>query len=392
MQVDWTKDAKTAAEQQAMERNMNQTLLSARISELRAPLQATRDRLSQALPSAADTIDPALDEIQQAYADLKRIKGYRQERRLVHQALQVDNDSILTPLLELYRHEKGLTTNLDKGIDAVKQRVAQAQHWHNQHAAAFRTLRDGTLAKIATQLQQAEAPPLASLVGIQEFLESVGQDTALNQARAAQADVRALFQQQTDRARRVSQLLASYEQIARGYPVEVFRTNRFHVWKTLYEEVLASMDTITLQAVFNHANSSLPQKSSDASHLVSVAHSLEQLHQDGTSREHAFKNKLKGASSVELLKAKLDEQKGAVNTFAQTKSASGSQAQYTCATELALVIAIRDLLTRVRAVDLELSQRTGNSLRSFRILCECTREARLFQRLLIDVYESQGTT
>jgi hypothetical protein len=387
--VDWTKDAKTAAEQQAMERNMNQTLLSARISELRAPLQATRDRLSQALPSAADTIEPALEEVQQAHAQVNQITALRQERQLVQQALQVDNDAILTPLLDLYRHEKGLTTNLAKGIDAVKQRVAQAQHWHNQHTAAFRTLRDGTLAGIASQLKGAESPTLAPLLGIQEFLESVSQESTLNQARAAQADVRALFQQQTDRSKRVSELLTVYDGIARGYPAEIFHTNRFHVWQTLYEEVLANMDTVTLKAVFKQANASLPQ-GGNAKLLLSVAHSLEQLYQDGTSREHMFKDKLKGASSVELLKAKLDEQKGAVNSFATTQSASGSQAQYTCATEFALVTAMRDLLVRVRAVDQDLTQRSGNSLRSFRVLCECTREARLFQTLLNDVYTSQG--
>eukprot|EP00730_Choanoeca_flexa_P001855 TRINITY_DN10814_c0_g1_i1.p1 TRINITY_DN10814_c0_g1~~TRINITY_DN10814_c0_g1_i1.p1 ORF type:complete len:1230 (+),score=332.84 TRINITY_DN10814_c0_g1_i1:342-3692(+) len=371
-----------------MERNMNQSLLSARISEIKGPLRETRDRLNHSLPSTSDAIVLDLATLATCQKQLNDIADMRKEKVLLQQGLQVDADNVLQPLIDLYHHESRLKADLNKAIATVRQRLQQANYWTNQHAAAFERLHNDTLAELAASVDAMKSPTLASLQDVTEFMHSVSQQASLKHAEELQGSLRQRYMQQLQQCQRTVALLTKYHHVATGYPDNMLQTNRFHVWSTLYKEVLASPDTITLQAVHKQATTSMPQTHASRS-LLATAQSLERLYQDARNRENAFKKNQKASSSAALLKARLDEQQHAVTSFAQSKSASGTQEQYTCATECALVNVLCEQIPKLKKLDRKMQSDTSTDLHHFRKLSDCLREVHLVHELLNDVYASQ---
>ena len=242
--IDWAPDHRSDAERRAMDKDISQTLLAARIVELRVQWQKNRESLGSTLPVLADVLSETIAVMQECDALRRKNEALERERVLLDAAVQPEMRTVIDTLGDLCSRQASADRVTGVAADVITQSLQTSQAWQSQHVAAFDMLTtDRAPALFASvcegsPVKQATQGVCTAMIAATNFFQTINQLALIQASVDARSQAVALLARRSKLVDQCRVILRTYASVITDSPRDAVSRNASQRWSTALESGL----------------------------------------------------------------------------------------------------------------------------------------------------------
>lgn len=361
--VDWTPNMKNEAEKEAMEKGICHSLLAARITELKVPLQNNQAKHEAILPQFHDQLENMMNIVRSKTSLESQVQQWHHEEKLLREAVEAEPEQVLQSLAIVYAEDQKHSMVQEQCTSAIMKRIAELSHWHDQHVVALETLRGTQLDKLRADLRghDVAAGGVNTLAVAKAFLQSVHQTSLIDQGEVVHRELMRLVEQRRSAMLNCLDLMYTYRTIVTEYPCNVVLQNRCYMWRQWLQTAFTAASASTCQSIVEESQMS-PPHSSQIETCRKFEDMLREFLADASNAHAKLVSKRNGLMPVETpptvqssaLQESVQTALGDVRKFTSSFQ-DDSRVKSTLTLECATVRLLHDLLVKMRQQEDELN-------------------------------------